>query len=220
VPCAPVLSRRAAVAGTLAAVAALVSACTRGGSRPGAGSGPSSTPTTPSPTPDPDVALADAVLSRERALLDRVLATLHAHPTTGAVLGSARHAHQAHVRLLAGAVPTSVPTPVPTPSASPSASASAAPSPVLPGAPSRTPAPTSATHHGVGAPPHVPAHVPTHLPAALAAVAGAEQRLAAFERDAGLRARSGRLARLLAGMAASAAQQAAHLSAAAGEPKR
>jgi hypothetical protein len=187
VPRPLVLSRRAAVGGVLAAVAALVSACTRGGRSAGSPGGPSSpAPTTPSPTPGPDVTLAVSVLARERALLDRVVATLRAHPTTDAALRGARHAHQSHVRLLSGAVP-GTPTPAET----------------------RTP---PRRHQRVDVPPHAPA--------ALAAVAAAEQRLAAAERGAGLHARSGPFARLLAGMAASAAQQSAHLGAAAREGRR
>ena len=209
-PRPPVLSRRTAVGGALAAVAALVSACTRGGRGAGAATAPS--PRTPaasparSPAPDPDVALADAVLAREQALLDRVLATLRAHPTTGAALRSARHAHQAHVRLLRGAVPA--PT---------SGTASAAPSGTASGTSTGTPTSTATR---TPAPRAQQVAVPAHVPAALAAVAGAEQRLAAAERGAGLHARSGPFARLLAGMAASAAQQSAHLGTAAREGRR
>ena len=74
-------------------------------------------PATPAPPrTDPDVALAAAVLAAEQGLLDRIEATVQAHPRLERVLAATREVHAAHVDLLADAAPDE-------PSHSPSSSA-------------------------------------------------------------------------------------------------
>jgi hypothetical protein len=147
------------------------------------------------PRVDPDVALAATVLADEQALLDQVLATLERHPGLEAALAGARSAHQAHVELLKDAVPDDARTPETDPG-SPTVSPSVSPS--------------------VGASPSVP-RVPARVPVALGAVARAEDRLALVGRRSSFAAQSGAFARVLASMAAAAAQQATTLATAATE---
>ena len=178
----------------LVGTAAVVAGCTPKGldrrPRPGATVSPAAV--------DPDVALAATVLAEEQALLDRVVATVERHPDLETTLSLARSAHQAHVDLLKDAVPDDVriPASTPSPSTSPSNSAS----------PSVAPSPS---------PPAVPARVPV----ALRAVAAAEDRLALVGRRSSFAAQSGAFARVLASMAAAAAQQSAALAVAAKAPR-
>lgn len=137
--------------------------------------------------PSPDVALAAAVLVDEQAMLDRVLATARRYPRLAGTLAEARTAHRAHVALLTRAVPED--DRPGSPSASPS----------VPAAPRRRPV------------------VPADPGAALAVLATAESRLTAVDQRSALAAESGPFARVLASMAAAAAQQAFALMAAAGE---
>ena len=138
---------------------------------------------------DPDVALAGRALARERAMLQQVSATVHAHPGLAGVLAGTRATHRAHVRLLAHAVPDKQASPSPTPT---------------------TPSPTPTAGGG-----HRPA-VPHRPGEALAALARQEARLAQFGRESAQTARSGAFARVLASAAAAAAQQVRGLTAAAG----
>ena len=106
------LSRRAAVVTVAAATVTTMAGCTS------TGAGRSAGRTRPSDTakPDPDVALATRALAREHAMLQHVVATVHAHPGLAGVLAGTRATHRAHVELLARAVPSRPPSPGPTPS--------------------------------------------------------------------------------------------------------
>ncbi|MGZ5416217.1 MAG: hypothetical protein ACXWDI_03480 [Nocardioides sp.] len=139
------------------------------------------------PEADPDVALAATVLAAEQALVDRVDATLDAHPRLAALLAGTRATHAAHVDLLADAAPES---PVPSPSTSPSTAMSETPEP--------EPAP----------------RVPRNTAQALRALARHEDELSLEDKRSAFAAQSGSFARVLASMAASAAQQSAVLRAA------
>jgi hypothetical protein len=135
--------------------------------------------------PLPDVTLAATVVADEQDLLDRIDATLDRHPRLARVLADAREAHSAHVALLEDAAPD--PT-----SASPGETPSAEGSPTAP------------------RPPRVPAD-----PArALRAIARREDELSLVDKRSAFAAESGAFARVLASMAASAAQQAVVLRAA------
>lgn len=135
---------------------------------------------------DPDVALAATVLDDEQRMLDRVLATVRRHPGLDGAVGGARAVHRRHVALLADAVPDS--------GASPSAPAGASPS-VSPSVPATA------------------VSVPDRPGPALAALARAEERLSLVGRRSAFAAESGAFARVLASMAAAAAQQAVLLAA-------
>ena len=185
------LTRRTAVGAGVAGTVAVVAGCTPTGidRRPKPGATVSRKPGV-----DPDVALAATVLADEKALLDRVVATIERHPDLETTLALARSAHQAHIDLLEDAVPDDVrvpPTDATSPAGSPSVSPSVSPSPSTP-------------------------RVPARVPVALSALATAEDGLALVGRRSAFAAQSGAFARVLASMAASAAQQAATLTAAAG----
>jgi hypothetical protein len=140
---------------------------------------------------DPDVAVAAEALDAERRLLELISATLVRHPALDSRLAAARAGHEEHVALLAKASPdpgsaTSVPAPSPSGPSSPSTAA---------GSPSASPA----------------AEVPTSRRRALRAVGAAENELSAQQKQHAFASQSGAFARLLASMAAAAAQQAAVL---------
>ena len=139
------------------------------------------------PKADPDVALAAAVLAAEQALVDRVDATADAHPRLARLLAATRATHAAHVDLLADAASES---PVTSASPSPSSSASGSPGP--------QPAP----------------RVPRDAAQALRALARHEDEISLEDKRSAFAAQSGSFARVLASMAASAAQQSAVLRAA------
>ncbi len=187
------LTRRTALGAGLAGAGVVLVACTPSGidRRPKAGATAGTSPRVRAGV-DPDVALAATVLADEQALLDRVDATIARHPDLEATLASARTAHQAHVDLLQDAVPDDarVQADGAGPSVSPSVSPSVAASPTTP-------------------------RVPARAPVALRAVATAEDRLALVGRRSAFAAESGAFARVLASMAAAAAQQAVTLAAAA-----
>lgn len=143
------------------------------------------------PKADPDVALAATVLAAEQVLVDRVDATLDAHPRLARLLEGTRATHAAHVDLLADAAPES-----PVPSASTSASADG-----------EVPA------DGTPAPEPAP-RVPRDAAQALRALARHEDELSLEDKRSAFAAQSGSFARVLASMAASAAQQSAVLRAA------
>ncbi|MGZ4487907.1 MAG: hypothetical protein ACXVW1_08255 [Nocardioides sp.] len=186
-PQGPLLRRRTALGAVLAAGAVTgLAGCTRGvDMRPAPGASLSPAPSTP--TVEPDVALAGTVLAEEQAVLDRVLATLAAFPGLRGTLAGAEEAHRRHVALLKDAVPHG--------SGAPSASATA-PSPVSASpSPSATPAPTGP-------------RVAADRGRALSALARAEDALTLSAKRAAFAAESGAFARVLASMAAAAAQQA------------
>lgn len=154
---------------------------------------PSASTTTQEPRSDPDVALAAAVLAAEQGLVDRIDATVTAHPRLERVLAGTREVHAAHVALLADAAPGK-----PSPTASAGASGDAS------GEASGDASPTA------GEAPRVPGD-----PArALRALARHEDELSLADKRSAFAAESGGFARVLGSMAAAAAQQAAVLRAA------
>ena len=150
---------------------------------------PSAPTATEEPRSDPDVPLAAAVLDAEQGLVDRIDATVAAHPRLERVLAGTREVHAAHVALLADAAPGE-PSPTASPPASDDASDGASPteeaSPRVPGDPAR----------------------------ALRALARHEDELSLADKRSAFAAESGGFARVLGSMAAAAAQQAAVLRAA------
>ncbi len=181
------LSRRTALLG---AAALGTAACTPDSlDRDPRPAGRRTAPATPEPPrTDPDVALAAAVLAAEQGLLDRIEATVETHPRLERVLTATREVHAAHVDLLADAAPDG-----PVPSSAPAAPDSSSPSPadgqVLPGP------------------------VPDDPARALLALARHEDALSLTDKRSAFTAESGGFARVLAAMAAAAAQQAAVLRA-------
>ncbi|MGZ4495282.1 MAG: hypothetical protein ACXVWU_11325 [Nocardioides sp.] len=194
-PQGPLLRRRTALGAVLAAGAVTgLAGCTRGvDMRPAPGASLSPAPSTP--TVEPDVALAGTVLAEEQAVLDRVLATLAAFPGLRGTLAGAEEAHRRHVALLKDAVPHGSGAPS-APSTTASTAAATVPSPASASAsPSATPAPTGP-------------RVPADRGRALTALARAEDALTLSAKRAAFAAESGAFARVLASMAAAAAQQA------------
>jgi hypothetical protein len=184
------VSRRSVLLGTVALGTAACTPYSLDEDQRRAGRAASPTPG-PEPRTDPDVALAATVLAAEQDLLDRVERTLAAHPRLEPLLGTTRDGHAAHVDLLAEAAPKS-----PAASAAPSASALQSPSGTAePGEDSGT-------------------HVPHDAGRAVRALARAEEALGAANRTSAFSAESGAFARVLAGMAAAAAQQSVVLRAA------
>jgi hypothetical protein len=182
----PTVTRRvalAAVAGSFAGAAACSPNASNAPARRRAGA---SRPA--EPQVDPDVLLAATVLADEQRLLDLVDATLARYPGLTDVLTVAGAAHAAHVELLEEAAPDE-----PLPSASPT-------EPVEPADPSAT----SSSDPGAGAEPDVP----RDRRRALLELARSEDDLALVDKRSAFAAESGAFARVLASMAASAAQQA------------
>lgn len=140
------------------------------------------------PRSDPDVPLAAAVLAAEQDLVDRIDATVTAHPRLERVLAGTREVHAAHVALLADAAPGK-----PSPTASPTASDGASPG---------------------ASPTEQPTRVPGDPARALRALARHEDELSLADKRSAFAAESGGFARVLGSMAAAAAQQAAVLRAA------
>ncbi len=130
---------------------------------------------------DPDVALATAVLVEELALLARIEATLAQFTGLAGVLGPVQEVHQAHVSLLEDAVP---------------------------GRPSTAGVPSGSSGATASASPEVGRTVPRDRRGALVALARGEDELAVVGKRSAFAAESGAFARVLAGMAAAAAQQA------------
>jgi hypothetical protein len=192
------LSRRTALLG---AVALGTAACTPYSLDEDQRPDRATTPRPEEPRTDPDVPLAAAVLAAEQALVDRIDATVTAHPRLERVLSATRDVHAAHVDLLADAAPDGgSPSPSATPPASPSLSPSA-------GASSSPSAGSSATTEA--APP-----VPRDPGQALRVLARHEDELNLADKRSAFAAESGSFARVLASMAAAAAQQATVLRAA------
>jgi hypothetical protein len=178
---APALSRRTALAG---AVALVTAGCTAGHEQ-----APRGTAQRRRSGLDPDVALAARVLTDEQALLDRVQATRHRHPQLAQLLAPVAASHGRHVTLLTAAVPKD-------------ARPSAAASPGAQSSPSASPAPAT---------PRPAVRVPRHVHDALAVLARHEDRLGLVDKRSAFAARSGSFARIVASMAAAAAQSAAHI---------
>lgn len=133
------------------------------------------------PKVDPDVAVAADALAGQKAVLELIVATQQRHKGLAQVLAPALTTQQAHVAVLARAVPDDV---------SPSPSTSSSPSP---NGPDRR---TS---------------VPADQARALEKVVRAEQDLRTSTKRLAFNAESGAFARILGSMAAAAAQQAAAL---------
>jgi hypothetical protein len=149
----------------------------------------------PTPDEDPDVTLAATVLADEQRVLFLVDATLQQHPGLDTELAAVRSGHQRHVDLLTEAVPKERRSAIasPTEGSSPSVSPSLPPSPSASGS------------------------VPKQAGRALLALGREEDRLSLLGRRSAFSARSGAFARVLASMAAAAAQQSVTLVAAARE---
>lgn len=145
------------------------------------------------PAVDPDVDLATKVVAAERALLERIEATIRRHPRLERVLASTREVHDVHVALLEDAVPDDS-------GASSGETRTSDPTAALtePG-----PSPTDDSPE--------PDRVPRDRARALRAVATAEDELALTAKQAAFAAQSGAFARVLASMAAASAQQSAVL---------
>jgi hypothetical protein len=183
------LSRRSALLGTIALGTAACTPYSLGEDQRDAGRTPTPTPA-PEPRTDPDVALAAQVLAAEQAALDKVKRTIAAHPRLERLLGPVRDGHAAHVDLLAEAAPDE-----------PDASASGSPSP------GATPSPAEESGARSGRVPHDAAR-------AVRSLAEAEDELSRANRTSAFTAQSGSFARVLASMAAAAAQQSVVLRAA------
>jgi len=152
------------------------------------------TPTTADvPAVDPDVDLATTVVAAERALLERIDATVRRHPRLERVLAAVREVHDVHVALLEDAVPDD-----PDASAEGTQSSTGTAPPTEPAA-----TPTDDASE--------PDRVPRDRARALRAVATAEDELALTAKQAAFAAQSGAFARVLASMAAACAQQSAVL---------
>jgi hypothetical protein len=136
------------------------------------------------PEEDPDVALVTGVLTAEQGVLDLVESVLARHRDLRTLLTSTRDVHRAHIELLAAAVPTDGKA-SDSPSSSASASASVSPSAAVP--------------------------VPSRPAQALTVVVRAEDQLCLVDKRSAFAAESGAFARILASMAAAAAQQSARL---------
>jgi len=163
----------------------------------------------PTPGVDPDVVVASHTLAAEQAMLDRVGAVIARHPGLQPRLSTVAVVHQTHVQLLTRAVPgsaspsgtaTGTASPSPTGTASPRSSGSASPSPS--GSASPTTGPSSAS------PGPDTTEVPRKPADAVRWLADHENALCLFDKQQAFTARSGAFARLLASMAAAAAQQA------------
>ena len=208
-----VLDRRHAL-GVLGAglAATMLSGCTLGGR-------PEPLPPVREPTPgvDPDVVVAGDMLAAEREMLDAVNATMARHEGLRPLLTPVAAVHQAHVTLLTRAVPGSAPSPSAGPSslASPSAAPPGSPAGPSPGpspatSPATSPAASPAASPSGSASPSA-SGVPPDPDRAVRRLARHEDRLSLFDRQQAFTARSGAFARLLASMAAAAAQQAVGL---------
>lgn len=195
------VSRRAALTGGVAVLGtAVVGACTPTGSEAGRRR---RQPRPVEPEVDPDVAIAASALAEQRVVLALLDATTQRHPRLGATLSPAVETHEAHVAVLADAVPEGVDV---TPSSSSSPSPSAGPS-----SSTGSSSPSSDTSSS-GA----PVRVPGRRSAALAAVAEAERELGTTMKRHAFKAESGAFARVLGSMAAAAAQTATVLDTAQG----
>jgi hypothetical protein len=184
------LSRRAVLASVAVGLGGSLVACT---TDEATGRGDVPQPASPEP-PDPDLALAAEVRREEQDALDLIEATQQRHPDLTDALATAAEIHASHVALLADA-----------------ADAGESAAPVVPG--------TSADGGGTGSPspsgsPSAEAtpRVPANRRRAVRQVVQQEQELATRGRQHAFQAQSGAFARVLASMAAAAAQQAVVLA--------
>ena len=168
-----VLTRRAALLGVTATATAACSPYSfdRQRRRPA----PPSPTVEPTPEVDPDVELAATVLAAEQEMLDRLDRTVERHRRLARVLAGTRAVHEAHVALLADAVPD------------PDAAAA-----------DPFPSPTGPDRR----------RVPADPLRALRDLARREDELSTADKRSAFAAESGAFARVLASMAAAAAQQA------------
>jgi len=120
VPGPPSVTRRSALAAALGVLATGTACTPNSANKPSRRSAPERTP-----EPLPDVTLAVTVVADERALLDRIDATVVRHPHLEDVLAEARASHATHVALLEDAAPESA-SPSPSAGATPSAEGSPA----------------------------------------------------------------------------------------------
>lgn len=162
-------------------------------------------PTVPAPRRrphgiDPDVALAATVLADEQRMVDLIDATVEEHPGLRESLAQAREVHVTHVELLNDAVPEGATAAV-SPAASPSVSPDVTPSPEE--SPDGSADGSANDSPGASSSP-----VPRRRRDALEELASAEDALALLDKRSAFAAQSGALARVLASMAAAAAQQA------------
>ena len=148
------------------------------------------------PEVDPDVALATTVVAAERALLEQVDATVRRHPRLELALAGTRAVHDAHVALLEDAVPDES-------DAATDDTGAAEP-------PSAGTDPEADTEADPTAEPTTP-RVPRDAARAVRALATAEDELVLTAKQAAFAAQSGAFARVLASLAAAAAQQSATL---------
>ncbi|QNN52202.1 hypothetical protein [Nocardioides mesophilus] len=196
------LTRRTGLLAAGAVVGAGVAGCSPYNGRPERRAGRLSPRPTPEPGADPDVELAADVLAVEQRMLERIDATAAAFPALAAQLDAVRRIHAAHVELLEQA----------TPPAANSSPATEPTSPTAPTAPSGTSSPSSqppSPGSSPGSPgPDTPVRVPPERSRAVLAVARAEEELSTAEKRGAFAAESGVFARVLASMAAAAAQQA------------
>ena len=132
---------------------------------------------------DPDATVASMALANEQSTLDAMEATAARHPELAEILSPVIAAHSEHVRLLADAGPD----------AAPEGRAAASPSPSPSG-----PGEQGARRY----------QVPREPRAALTGLSANEQDLSTSTKRHAFVAQSGAFARLLASMAASAAQHA------------
>jgi hypothetical protein len=186
-----VLTRRAAITGLAVGASALWAGCTNDDDSGRRRRARRRREAERAAEQDPDIATAAAALADEQAVLDALTATTARHPDLTAMLSPAVEAHGAHVKLLAEAAPDQ----------NPSASSSPAPAPAVTSAPSDVP--SGAAYR-----------VPARPPAAVRRLATLEQELSTSAKRHAFAAESGAFARLLASMAASAAQHAVALQAA------
>lgn len=152
----------------------------------GTGGGRDAGPEPAEPEVEPDVAVAVAALEAETAVIDRVRATQERHPRLVDLLAPVLFSHEAHAALLADAAPTE---------ATPSATVS-------------DPASPAGRRRGR-------ITVPDSRARAVRLLVAAEQDLTTAAKQHAFKAHSGAFARVLASMAAAAAQNAAVLAPAA-----
>jgi hypothetical protein len=146
------------------------------------------------PEVDPDVAVAAEALANQEQILELLGATGERHPGLGRALAAVVAAHEAHAALLADAVPPEV-TAEPTTSPTASPAPGGADTQATPESPEGSPSPDGRR-----------TQVPRNPARALDRVVAAERELATATKQHAFRARSGGFARLLASMAAAAAQ--------------
>jgi hypothetical protein len=169
----------------------------------------------PEPSVDPDVAVAAAALAEQRAMVTLLRTTLDRHGGLAGDLGPLLTTHEAHVALLADAVPPGVGA---TPSAAVPGDTETPATPLSPSAadtPSAgrsDPAPSRGPSAGPSDDLSEGAQVPRRPREALAAVAASEHRLSLATKQHAFAAESGAFARVLASMAAAAAQHSAVLT--------